>query len=426
MLAPGQAGAGFIMRLDPSPYRGSDDRADLVPLGVYDGRFLYVSPYRVGLKLELTRSRVELFLQRRLEGFASDDVPSSMAGMARREFGTDVGVSARIALGQGNAYAEYLRDAESISEGSELVLGYRYERWWKGRLRVRPYAALSWRDSKLNDYYYGVRPEEATPERPAYRAGSGFGGELGVQAAYRLTEHWQVLAALGASRASGAVRDSPVVDGGTAASASLGLLWSFEPQPPPAGGRKPLIMRFYYGDSTDCNMMDIVLLQCTETHTLDPTSVWSLEVGERLVQGLYDWPVDIAAFVGLLRQEARGRQPDAWQVNAYLKPYYYGFPWSKYVRTRFGFGVGVSYASRPPFPETSEQARRGRDSSKFLIYADPSIDVSVGDLARAPSLRETYVGLGISHRSGVFGASRVFGNVDGGSNYIYAFIESAF
>ena len=189
MLAPGESAAGFVARYDPSPYRGSDDSDDLLPLMVYDSRFFYVSTYRAGLKLELERSRVELFVQRRLEGFASDDVPSSMVGMARREFGTDVGVAARLALGEGNAYAEYLHDAESISEGSEVILGYRYERWWRGRLRLRPYAQLSWRGSKLNDYYYGVRPEEATPERPAYRAGSGFGGEAGLQAAYRLSEH---------------------------------------------------------------------------------------------------------------------------------------------------------------------------------------------------------------------------------------------
>ena len=349
-----------------------------------------------------------------------------MVGMARREFGTDVGIGARLALRAGTAYADLLRDAEGLSEGTELVLGYRHERWWRGRLRLRPYAELSWRDARLNNYYYGVRPEEATPERPAYRAGSGVGAEIGLQAAYRLTSEWQVLAALGASRASAAVRASPVVDGGTVPYATLGLVWSFAPPPPPSGERKPLIARFYYGDSTDCNMLPIVLLQCTATHTHDPTSVWAVEIGERLVEGLHGWRLDLAAFVGLLRQEARGLQPDAWQVNAYLKPYYYGFPWSKYVRTRFGFGAGVSYASRPPLPEARDQARRGRDASKFLIYADPSIDVRLGDVLRMRELKETYVGLGISHRSGVFAASRIFGNVEGGSNYIYTFIETAF
>jgi outer membrane protein len=44
----------------------------------------------------------------------------------------------------------------------------------------------------------------------------------------------------------------------------------------------------------------------------------------------------------------------------------------------------------------------------------------------AHALRETYVGLGVSHRSGVFAASRLFNSVSGGSNYIYAFIETGF
>ena len=55
---------------------------------------------------------------------------------------------------------------------------------------------------------------------------------------------------------------------------------------------------------------------------------------------------------------------------------------------------------------------------------DPSIDVSVGDLFGVRTLRDTYFGFGVSHRSGIFGASQLFGNVNGGSNYIYSYIES--
>ncbi len=32
---------------------------------------------------------------------------------------------------------------------------------------------------------------------------------------------------------------------------------------------------------------------------------------------------------------------------------------------------------------------------------------------------------GVSHRSGIFGASRLLGNVNGGSNYIYTYVETA-
>jgi outer membrane protein len=426
VLPPGDAGLGLSWRFERSPYRGSDRRYDFLPLVVYDSRYFYLHSYRGGLKLEREGWRTELFVQRRFEGFASDDVPTSMVGMARRKFGTDVGVGAQLAVGSGKAYAEYLRDAGDASEGSEVRLGYRYERWWQGRLRIRPYATFSWRDAKLNNYYYGVRPEEVTAERPAYEPGSGINTEFGLQAVYRLTEQYQLLAGFALSRASSEVRGSPVVDQGTVPSVTLGLMWSFAPQPLPAGERKPLLVRFFHGASSDCDLLPIVTLQCTTTHTQDPTSVWAIEVGERLVERLNGWPVDMAAFVGLLRHEERGLQPDFWQVNAYLKAYYYGFPWRARLRTRLGFGTGISYASRAPFMEQRDQALRGRDTSKLLLYADPTLDFSLGDVLSVRELRETYLGVGASHRSGIFGASRLFGNVAGGSNYIYGYIETRF
>jgi len=93
------------------------------------------------------------------------------------------------------------------------------------------------------------------------------------------------------------------------------------------------------------------------------------------------------------------------------------------VRTRLGFGIGISYAQRVPFVESRDQAARGRTTSKLLNYLDPSVDFSVGDVIGVKSMRETYLGLGVSHRSGIFGNSRLLGNVDGGSNYIYSYIE---
>ena len=117
---------------------------------------------------------------------------------------------------------------------------------------------------------------------------------------------------------------------------------------------------------------------------------------------------------------------DFWQLNAYLKAYYYGFPWRNRLRTRLGFGTGLSYATKAPFMEQRDQAIRGRDTSKLLLYGDPTLDFSVGDLFSVRELRETYLGVGVSHRSGIFGSSRLFGNVAGGSNYIYGYIETKF
>jgi MipA family protein len=162
-------------------------------------------------------------------------------------------------------------------------------------------------------------------------------------------------------------------------------------------------------------------------NTQDDTSIEKIDVGQILVRKLNGWPTDVAGFVGFVKHLERGTQEDFWEVNAYLKPYYYFGPWWRdFLRTRLGFGFGISYASRIPHMEQRDQAIRGRDTSKLLLYLDPTIDINVGDLFRSPALKETYVGIGVSHRSGIFGSSRLFNSVDGGSNYIYGFVETAF
>ena len=80
--------------------------------------------------------------------------------------GDDLGVGLRLRLGAGFLYGEAMHNVSDESDGTELRLGYRYERWWTGRLRWRPYVTLAWRDADLNNYYYGVRPRRRRPSGP--------------------------------------------------------------------------------------------------------------------------------------------------------------------------------------------------------------------------------------------------------------------
>src|SRR5262245_34972298 len=138
VLAPGEAGVGFTWRFEPSPYRGSDRDADLMPQFRYDSRYFFLHSDRIGLKLENEGARYELFLRRRLEGFATDHVPESMLGMEKRAGGDDLGIALRHRLGAGAVYGEVMRNVSDESEGTELRLGYRYEGGWSGALRWRP------------------------------------------------------------------------------------------------------------------------------------------------------------------------------------------------------------------------------------------------------------------------------------------------
>lgn len=422
-VATGGAGLGVATRFESSVYRGGGTRNDLVPLYLYEGKRVFLEAYRIGLKLdENPDSRFDAFVGYRFEGFPYDRIPASLAGMTNRGAGVDLGLGYQRRRAWGTLYGEVLTDAAGGSGGSEIRGGYRYD-WKIGELQLQPQLAFAWRDARLNNYYYGVRSSEATATRAAYEPGAGLNTELGLSAAYRLSNRWRLIGGVSARRWSSGVRASPIVDNRTQLAAQLGLAYDFSPEHDAWPTGRPLIVKVLHGKATDCDVAQVMLLKCFSTSTVDQTRISSLELGRPFVEGLNGWPLDFVGYVGLLRHHERGLQEDTWQANAYMKAYYYGFPWSERLRTRLGMGVGVSYAERVPYVELRDQLARGRSSSRLLNYLDPSIDISLGDLIGVKSMREAYVGLGVSHRSGIFGTSRLLGNVNGGSNYIYSYVE---
>ncbi len=419
----GNAGLGIATRFEQSLYRGGGTRNDLLPLYLYEGKHFYLHSYRLGLKLgEQTDNRFDVFLSHRFEGFPYDHIPASLAGMAERGPGIDAGISYEHHRGAGTFFGEFLHDISGASRGNELRVGYNHE-WRSGRLHLRPQAMLAVRDADLNNYYYGVLPAGAARGRPAYQPGSGVNGQLALYASYDLSERWRLLAGITAVRWSGAVRHSPSVDDRVQMSGIVGVAYDFAPEHKPWQERTPFIVKLMHGQSTDCNLLPVMELRCTSTRTADRTTVTGVEIGRPFIERLNGWPLDFVGYVGTQYHDERGLQSSFWQIQAYMKAFYYGFPWSDRVRTRIGFGAGVSYAQKIPFVEARDQENRGRNTSKILNYLDPSIDVSVGDLVGVRSLRETYAGFGVSHRSGIFGTSQLLGNVSGGSNYIYSYVE---
>jgi outer membrane protein len=419
----GGAGVGPIVRADRSLYRGAGVRFDLLPAYIYEGELLYLHADRVGVKLDFgPRAHFSAFLSRRLESFPVERFPSDLQGMSRREPETDLGLSFEQRSSWGNLFGEALRDASGTSGGSELRLGYSMP-IHAGNLILAPYFSLALRDAELNDYYYGVLPSEATADRPSYFPGRGLNASVGLNMRYDLALRWHLLAGVSATEWSSGVRRSPIVENRPQVSAFTGFAYEFVPTPPREDDHDPLIFKVLYGRATSCNLLPVMEVRCRSIDTPDRTGVFAVEVGRPIVEEPHDWHVMVAWYAGLLRHEERGFQNDSWQLDVYLKAFYWGFPWSDHVRTRIGFGGGLSFAQAVPYVERRDQDARGRNTSKLLQYLDPTIDVSIGDLIGDRTLRETYFGLGVSHRSGIFGASQLYSNVNGGSNYIYAYIE---
>ncbi len=428
VTGPGSAGLGFLYRFEDSPYEGAGYRSDLLPLYLYEGERFYLNADRAGYKfIDDGRHRLDLFLSRRLEGFPEDDVPDVAEGMDPRNAGADLGLRYRHRLPWGTLRATALQDVSSTSNGSELRVGWSHT-WSSDRWSLRPDVTVAFRDADLNNYYYGVAPHEATPERPAYAPGSGTDVTVGLYGTWSFLRNWRLLGGVAVTVLDDSARDSPIVRDGLQPAVFAGAVYDFGT----AIARwdddgVPTLVKVFYGRASGdgCHMVKIMKLSCTSLDHDDPSAVLGVHLGRPFLERVNGWPIDFHGYVGLLyRHEMNDIQPDGWQVDAYMKGFFYGFPWSHRVNTRISMGAGISYTNHVPSPEVISQARRERPTSKLLNYLDPTIDVSLGDLFGSPRLKQTYFGLGISHRSGIFASSRLLGSVNGGSNYIYAYVET--
>ena len=424
----GAAGLGFLSRVESSPYRGADARVDLMPLYLYEGERFFLRSNMAGVRVTGDHAAgLELFVERRLEGYPEDETPDVLEGMDTRNSEADVGARYYGERGAHHWDLSVRQDASNNSHGTELRAAYGYL-WENDRWSLQPVLTAAWRSGDLNDYYYGVEAADVTPDRPAYKAGAGLNLTAALYARYRILHNWSLLGGVFVTQWSSEVGDSPLVDSRTQWGGMLGAAYDFgNGQVRWNKPHTPTYVRLFYGRDSDdgCHLVKIMTFQCVGLNDDDYTDIAGLHVGRPFVSGLNGWPLDLVGYAGIVRHLEKGRQQDAWQIDAYMKGYYYGFPWSHRVMTRIGLGFGLSYAERVPYTEVTSQAERERNTSKLLNYLDPSIDVSLGDIFGSERWHELYFGFGVSHRSGIFGSAQMLGTVDGGSNYIYAYVEAA-
>ncbi len=423
------AALGFAPRVERSPYAGAGSRFDLMPLYIYDGKQLFLDVNRVGLKLlDEPTQRLDLLVERRLEGFPLTRAPASLAGMAIRDTSVDIGLSYSLRQSWGQLKAEMVHDSNSTHQGTEARLGYSKE-WRAGALTWRPTVNLAWRNANLNNYYYGVKTGEATATRAAYEPGAGLEARVGLNATYEVSRHWRLLTGVSATVLGNSVKNSPIVDQRVLPSYYLGAVYDFGPHDSEwVGASSPTYFKVLYGRAAadGCHLIKIVTAQCLSTTKVNPTSISAIQVGRPFIQNFNGLPIDVVGYVGLAQHNDSGLQSNGLQVDLFMKAFYTGFPWQDRIKTRLGMGMGVSMAQHVPYQEVGSQAAQGDQTSRLLNYLDPTLDVSLGDLIGSRPLKDTYIGLGVSHRSGIFKSSRLLGNVNGGSNYIYTYLETVY
>jgi len=226
-----QGGPGWSGTLGAGPvafprYVGGKN-LQVVPLPIayitYDD-WLYVELYRAGAYIwgsEDKKKGISLALEPRL-GFHSSD-GERLAGMATRRASVSAGPTFDWQNGV-NAYSlGYFYDLNRTSTGGYAEFLFNRTLLHDARWEMSWTLELSRLDSKIVDYYFGVRADEATPTRAQYQPGATTNVALWLTGQYNLTKRAALMFGGNVTRLGGAAADSPIVERREALLVYLGL-----------------------------------------------------------------------------------------------------------------------------------------------------------------------------------------------------------
>lgn len=220
-----QWGLGIGLGSESRPYRGVDNHVAVLPLVLYENRWIHFFGNTLDFKLG-TFDQFSFTLRAKYalnDGYKSSD-SVALHGMDERKGSAWGGVAGT----WDNPYAKLSLEwlTAGSTKGNTVKLGV--ERSFPvGAFQLTPHLSTTWMDSKYVNYYYGVKQSEVTADRAAYTGKSTTNIEFGVRADYPLTRNQIITLDIGDLQRGSGIKDSPLVDKLSAASVRLGYLYKF-------------------------------------------------------------------------------------------------------------------------------------------------------------------------------------------------------
>ncbi|MFN7663193.1 MAG: MipA/OmpV family protein [Inhella sp.] len=207
---------GAAVLLDKDGYRGVGTETLVVPGLAIQNKWVNLYGPQLDLRLVGDDKRswwIGPRIEYRFDGYEKSD-SVFFSGMADRKGGLFYGLAGSVELGNDfELEADYVtassKDA-GFSRGAvaSVALSRSYQR---GAWTIVPRIGLEFQSSRYVDYYYGVRPGEATVARPAYAGKSTWSPELGLLVRYRATPRQFVFANVNYERYADQIRKSPLM-----------------------------------------------------------------------------------------------------------------------------------------------------------------------------------------------------------------------
>ncbi|MET0007222.1 MAG: MipA/OmpV family protein [Candidatus Thiodiazotropha sp. 6PLUC9] len=222
---------GLVTAVNSTYYTDLDEEYYLLPLVIAEYDRFYLQGIHGGYRFfqDDEGQSLALEIRRTFDGYSSDDIDDSdtLAGMAERDQAWEAGLAYEVGMVGGQAKAKLMQDISDTHNG--FSARFEYERpFWTGDAHMFSwYAGSEYWNSKKSDYYFGVKPEEATSTRSVYTADGNYSFFLGSNLIKRINNSVTVLASVEYIRATDAVNDSPLTNREDQWSSYIGIFYQF-------------------------------------------------------------------------------------------------------------------------------------------------------------------------------------------------------
>ena len=105
----------------------------------------------------------------------------------------------------------YYHDWTSVTDGYSVRFSAYHQLWDNALWDIGSYIDIDHADSRTISYYYGIRPNEATQSRPAYKPGGATNYALGFTGAYKFNRTYALLFGWEANILGTEAANSPIV-----------------------------------------------------------------------------------------------------------------------------------------------------------------------------------------------------------------------
>jgi outer membrane protein len=205
------------------PYKGFDGELRAFPTLIYFGERLTVTgpraTYRLGRWSGLSLRAVVNY---DFSGYEEDD-SDALRGMDDRDGTLEAGLGVSRKLPAKLEIAAALgTDVLGTHDGQKGRLELQRNQTW-GAWRLGVGVGVTWLSADNADYYYGVRPAEAAPGRPAYELDDAFNPGIEFRITWMPTDRLTLMAMPRVELLDGEIRDSPIVGEDALFAAILGI-----------------------------------------------------------------------------------------------------------------------------------------------------------------------------------------------------------